>query len=93
MRLKDPTDAVIELAGYYNLRPLTLDRLHGYNDVQMELREDFRSLLLELPTSASQSLLYSRRLLIGPATADAASDGDGRRLHEADEHCEESGHP
>lgn len=56
MRLKERTDAVIELAGYYNLSPLTVDRLHGYNDVQKEPGGDFRDLLLELPTSVSQEI-------------------------------------
>lgn len=56
MRLKERTDAVIELAGYYNLSPLTVDRLHGYNEVQKEPGGDFRDLLLELPTSVSQEI-------------------------------------
>lgn len=56
MRLKERTDAVIELAGYYNLSPLTVDRLHSYNDTQKEPGGDFRDLLLELPTSVSQEI-------------------------------------
>lgn len=68
MRLKERTDAVIELAGYYNLSPLTVDRLHGYNEVQKEPGGDFRDLLLELPTSVSQEIsleMYSTNYPIG----------------------------